>query len=85
MVIEGMRGSGLSVWTPWLEKRTPAGSLAILDGLEAFREHLGGDLALTLPTAIGAATEVHELAPETVEKGVAMLKRANAACKVDGQ
>jgi len=36
-------------------------SLILLDGLEEFREHLGGELAITLLKAIGEGFEVHEV------------------------
>ena len=35
--------------------------LAILSGLEEFREHLGGELSITLLKKIGQAIEVHEM------------------------
>ncbi len=33
----------------------------VLKGLEEFREHLGGELTLTMLRAIGAGVEVHEV------------------------
>ena len=33
----------------------------LMDGLEEFREHLGGELTLTLLDSIGSAVEVHEI------------------------
>jgi 3-dehydroquinate synthase len=33
----------------------------ILKGLEEFREHLGGQLSLTMLRGIGAGVEVHEI------------------------
>jgi 3-dehydroquinate synthase len=33
----------------------------VLKGLEEFREHLGGQLTLTMLRAIGAGVEVHEI------------------------
>ena len=37
------------------------GELAVLDGLEEFREHLGGELTVTLLRDIGVSTEVHAM------------------------
>jgi len=37
------------------------GSLMVLKGLEEFREHLGGELTITLLNAIGQGFEVHEM------------------------
>jgi 3-dehydroquinate synthase len=39
----------------------PSGQLAVLDGLEDFREHLGGELTVTLCRGIGHGVEVHEM------------------------
>jgi 3-dehydroquinate synthase len=38
-----------------------AGSLIVLEGLEEFREHLGGELTITLLKGIGQGFEVHEM------------------------
>src|SRR5882724_1149378 len=44
------------------------GSLLILGGLEEFREHLGGDLTVTLLKTIGKVIEVHEMSlPKVIE------------------
>lgn len=37
------------------------GSLLVLDGLEEFREHLGGELTITLLRGIGKGFEIHEM------------------------
>ena len=44
------------------------GGAPMLAGLEEFREHLGGQLTLVLPTAIGKSTQVHEMAAAVVRK-----------------
>jgi 3-dehydroquinate synthase len=44
------------------------GSLLVLSGLEEFREHLGGELTITLLKAIGKGIEVHEMRlPKVIE------------------
>jgi 3-dehydroquinate synthase len=44
------------------------GSLLVLSGLEEFREHLGGELTITLLKAIGTGIEVHEVRlPKIIE------------------
>jgi 3-dehydroquinate synthase len=44
------------------------GNLIVLDGLEEFREHLGGELTVTLLQGIGRGFEVHEMSlPKVVE------------------
>lgn len=43
-------------------------SLLVIDGLEEFREHLGGELTITLLKQIGKGFEVHEMnLPKVVE------------------
>ena len=55
-----IRGVGFDLYAPELVMRQN-GELVIVRGLEEFREHLGGELTITLVTGIGQATEVHEL------------------------
>ena len=44
------------------------GNLQVLGGLEEFREHLGGELTITLLREIGRGVEVHEMnLPKVVE------------------
>jgi 3-dehydroquinate synthase len=44
------------------------GNLLVLQGLEEFREHLGGALTITLLKSIGIGVEVHEMnLPKVVE------------------
>jgi 3-dehydroquinate synthase len=52
---------GFRIWHPALARRDEAGRPALLRGLEEFREHLGGELTVTLLTAIGTGHEVHEI------------------------
>jgi 3-dehydroquinate synthase len=68
---------GLPRWDDALDLRGPDGSPRILEGLAEFREHLGGELTVTLLRGIGRAVEVHEMDPALIEQAVAWL-RANA-------
>lgn len=53
----------------------------LLQGLEEFREHLGGRLTLVLPTAIGQSTQIHELTPTLIKKVISELRiRAQSSC-----
>jgi 3-dehydroquinate synthase len=52
---------GLPRWEDALATRAPDGRPAVLDGLAEFREHLGGELTITLLTQIGRGIEVHEI------------------------
>jgi 3-dehydroquinate synthase len=67
LVIGALAATGLPVWHPVLARREPSGRLAILDGIREFREHLGGELCVTLPDGLGRKVEVHELDEALVE------------------
>ena len=46
----------------------------ILSGIEEFREHLGGELSVTLLSEIGRSLEVHEMNPQQIVASVAELR-----------
>jgi 3-dehydroquinate synthase len=50
------------------------GRPALLDGLADFREHLGGDLTVTLIRGLGDAFEVHEMDEPTILRSLAWMK-----------
>jgi 3-dehydroquinate synthase len=64
---------GFALWDEALAATDAAGRLRVLDGLDEFREHLGGELSVTLLADIGRAVEVHEMDPTTVAAAVAEL------------
>jgi 3-dehydroquinate synthase len=72
-LLDALTASGLPVWSPLLKRRTRAGRLAILDGLTAFREHLGGELTLSLPGPVGRCREIHHLRPSQVAAAIRHL------------
>ena len=53
--------AGFHLWHDELTAPGPDGIPGILRGLEDFREHLGGELTITLVTSPGSAVEVHEM------------------------
>jgi 3-dehydroquinate synthase len=52
---------GFRLWHPALRSRTSTGDHAVLAGLREFREHLGGELTVTLLAGIGRGVEVHAM------------------------
>jgi 3-dehydroquinate synthase len=72
----GLAESGLPIWHELLERSAPEG-LEILDGLNQFREHLGGTLTVTLPDSMGQKCEVHQMNYDLIEEGVAELRTRN--------
>ncbi len=52
---------------------------ALLDGLEEFREHLGGQLTITLIDDIASPVDVHEIDERAMTEAAQALARAEAA------
>ena len=73
-IIKALQTAGLPVFTPLIEKRDSNGSLEVLQGLEEFREHLGGSLCVTLPHGIGKRIEIHALEENLVEDAIDFIK-----------
>ena len=65
---------GFATYAPELEAKDDQGQLEILKGLEEFREHLGGDLTITLVPKLGEKVEVHEMDHAAVLEALATLK-----------
>ncbi|MBA3518411.1 MAG: 3-dehydroquinate synthase [Rhizobiales bacterium] len=65
---------GFRLWHPALERAMPDGRHAVLEGLREFREHLGGELTITLLAEIGIGLEVYEMDETLVLQAIADLK-----------
>ncbi len=66
---------GFKLWHDHLDTRGVGGSYTILEGLRDFREHLGGELSITLLSEIGVGTEVHEMREGLVAEAIAWLRQ----------
>ncbi len=69
---------GFRLWHPALEKLMANGRYAVLEGLREFREHLGGELTITLLSDIGSSVEVHEIDEAVMLQAVGWLKERAA-------
>lgn len=69
-----LRGLGFDLWDKGLGQTDHAGRLRVLDGLEEFREHLGGRLTVTLPAGIGSAAEVHDMDEQKIRHAIEWLR-----------
>ncbi len=69
---------GFDIFAPELMDVTEDGQLVILAGLEEFREHLGGELTVTLVPEIGRKIEVHEMDRVQVKAALEELSRLTA-------
>ncbi len=74
-IIAGLSRSGLPVWDNILAMTDGTERLLVLNGIEEFREHLGGELYLTLPNPVGRRIEINELPESVVCESIKALER----------
>jgi 3-dehydroquinate synthase len=60
-VLDTLDRIGLATWDEALDERPDGGKPAVLQGLEEFREHLGGELTLTMLRDLGEAVEINKI------------------------
>jgi 3-dehydroquinate synthase len=58
---------GLPVFDPLLDHPQ------LVDGLEEFRQHLGGRLTLTMLTGVGQPIDVHQVDSQRMKDAIALL------------
>lgn len=78
-IITLLEGVGLPTHHPLLEATNSEGELLILEGLEEFRQHLGGRLTVTLLNDLGQGYETHEMDPALIQSSVKYLMRSQLA------
>ncbi|HEX4985360.1 MAG TPA: 3-dehydroquinate synthase [Burkholderiales bacterium] len=66
---------GFYLWHPAMETRAEDGELTLLRGIEEFREHLGGELTITLLRDIGRGEEVHAMDTGEILHAMTWLRR----------
>lgn len=64
---------GFTLFDPALETRDGHGRRVVLEGIEEFREHLGGRLTITLLQGLGRGVEAHELDAQRVAESIEEL------------
>ncbi len=74
-IVSGLTTCGLPVFSPYLETQDDQGRLEIEKGLEEFRQHLGGQLTLTMPDGIGKTCEIHDMDFNWIKQGISFLKK----------
>jgi 3-dehydroquinate synthase len=69
---------GFALWDDALELRDPQGRRRILEGLEQFREHLGGALTLAMPDGLGRRRDITSFCEATFETAARNLRARRA-------
>lgn len=70
---------GFDLFASELQHADPAGRPMVLHGLEEFREHLGGELTITLLRGLGHGVETHEIETAHVLAAVRELETRHQA------
>jgi 3-dehydroquinate synthase len=73
-IVRLLKKLGFALWHDALKQRDATGRLALQQGLADFREHLGGELTITLLAGIGRGVEVHEMDAELIGRCIAWLE-----------
>ncbi|MEY3897815.1 MAG: hypothetical protein RLZZ214_3336 [Verrucomicrobiota bacterium] len=60
-VLQVLGGLRLAVYHPALDWQDDTGRRRVLDGLDEFREHLGGELTVLLLADVGCGVDVHQI------------------------
>jgi 3-dehydroquinate synthase len=67
-IVDLLERLGFKLFADELLNADASDRLLVLAGLEEFREHLGGELTITLLNEIGTSVEVHEMnQPKIIE------------------
>ena len=74
-ICELLERLGFSLWHPELKRTDRSGELQIAKGIADFREHLGGELTITLLASAGSGVEVHEMNDDLIRESIAWLEK----------
>lgn len=72
-VLDLLEAIGFRLWDDALEQRSSDGTSTLIQGLREFREHLGGELHVTLLRDIGASFEVTVIDEPVMQDAVRLL------------
>ena len=72
---------GFPLYHDLLNEVSDSGNRVILEGLEEFREHLGGELTITLIQGIGEGIEVHAMDRQSILQAVSDLHNRHLALR----
>ncbi len=70
---------GFRIFHPGLTRKDHRGEWEIMRGLADFREHLGGELTVTLLSSLGVGVEVHQIDDALVRDAIGWLQAREGA------
>lgn len=74
-VVDLVEKLGFPIFHPLMEKADTQKNRVVLAGLQEFREHLGGELTITLLEELGRGVEVHEIDLALMRECISELAR----------
>jgi 3-dehydroquinate synthase len=77
-VLSLLENLGFDLYASELQHEDENGQCLVLKGLEEFREHLGGELTITLLRDIGVGFEVHDMSLPLVASAIEDLRRRDS-------
>lgn len=78
-VITVIQSLGLHIHHPALDWTHEDGSRQVFEGIDEFREHLGGELTVLMLQDIGKGLDIHEIDLEVMDACIEELKQRNTA------
>lgn len=79
-IVTVLKNVGFEITHPFMEIKDNESPL--LQGLQEFREHLGGVLTITLLSAIGKGIEVHEINTGLLKQAAAQIKQLSTVTEL---
>jgi len=79
-ILNVLQSLGFTLYDTALKQRDAEGRRLLVQGLEDFQRHLGGELSITLPDTIGTAREVHVIDASILEQALADMQTGTALC-----
>jgi 3-dehydroquinate synthase len=73
-ILRLLKQFGFTLWHDALKQKDARGRPSLQQGLADFREHLGGELTITLLAGIGRGVEVHEMDEGLIDECIAWLE-----------
>jgi 3-dehydroquinate synthase len=78
-VLAVLEGLLLPIWHESVDLRDDQGRRRVINGLEEFREHLGGRLTVLMLKSLGEGFDLHELDEDCLDECLEELKKRSAA------